>query len=113
GRISKASNSALALATGDYMVLLDGDDELTPHALYMVAKTINENRNLELIYSDEDKIDEEGNRYEPYFKTDWNIDLFYGQNMINHLGVYKLSLIQKTGGFRHEYEGSQDYDLAL
>lgn len=113
GRISHASNSALQLATGDYMVLLDADDELAPHALYMVARTINENKNLELIYSDEDKIDEQGNRYEPYFKTDWNKDLFYGQNMINHLGVYKLSLIKKTGGFRSEYEGSQDYDLAL
>ena len=113
GGISHASNSALELATGDYMVLLDHDDELVPHSLYLIAKAINENRKLQLIYSDEDKIDKFGNRYEPYFKTDWNKDLFYGQNMINHLGVYKLSLVRKVGGFRPEFEGSQDYDLAL
>ncbi|HKC36787.1 MAG TPA: glycosyltransferase, partial [Chitinophagaceae bacterium] len=113
GHISNASNSALELATGDYIVLLDQDDELRPHSLYMVAKVINENRKLELVYSDEDKIDEEGNRFDPYFKTDWNKDLFYGQNLICHLGVYKLSLIKKIGGFRPGYEGSQDYDLAL
>ena len=113
GHISKASNSALNAATGDYVVLLDQDDELRPHSLYMVAKAINENRDLEIIYSDEDKINERGERYDPYFKTDWNKDLFYGQNFINHLGVYKHSLIKKVNGFREGYEGSQDYDLAL
>lgn len=113
GHISIASNSAVAMASGDYIVLLDQDDELPPHCLYMVAKAINENRALELIYSDEDKIDEQGNRFDPYFKSDWNKDLFYGQNLISHLGVYKLSLIKKIGWFREGYEGSQDYDLAL
>lgn len=113
GHISNASNSALELATGDYIVLLDQDDEIPANCLYIVARTINDNRNLELIYSDEDKIDEMGNRFDPYFKTDWNIDLFYGQNMISHLGVYKHSLIKQIGGFRAGYEGSQDYDLAL
>ena len=113
GHISNASNSALELATGDFMVLLDQDDELPVHCLYMVAAAINKNKNLCIIYSDEDKIDENGNRFDPYFKTDWNKDLFYGQNMISHLGVYKLSLIKKIGGFRPGYEGSQDYDLAL
>ena len=113
GHISHASNSALQLATGDYMALLDQDDELRPHSLYMMAKAINNNENLGLIYSDEDKIDEQDNRFDPYFKTDWNPDLFYSHNMISHLGVYKLSLIKKIGGFRVDYEGSQDYDLAL
>jgi O-antigen biosynthesis protein len=113
GHISRASNSALELATGDYIVLLDQDDEILPHALYLVAKAINENQDIELVYSDEDKIDEKGNRFDPYFKTDWNRDLFYGQNMINHLGVFKYSLIKKIGGFRPNFEGSQDYDLAL
>ena len=113
GHISNASNSALDLATGDYIVLLDQDDELPRHCLYMAAEAINVNKDLELIYSDEDKIDEEGNRFDPYFKTDWNKDLFYGQNLISHLGVYKHSLIKKIGGFRPGYEGSQDYDLAL
>ena len=95
------------------MVLLDQDDELPVHCLYMVAAAINKNRNLGIIYSDEDKIDENGNRFDPYFKTDWNKDLFYGQNLISHLGVYKLSLIRKIRGFRVGYEGSQDYDLCL
>ncbi len=113
GHISEASNSALKLVSGDYIVLMDQDDELRPHSLYMVAKTIEQNRNLELIYSDEDKIDEQGYRFDPYFKTDWNKELFYGQNMISHLGVYKKSLIDKVSGFRKGYEGSQDYDLAL
>ncbi|MCS3799956.1 glycosyltransferase [Niastella sp. OAS944] len=113
GHISHASNSALELATGEYIALLDQDDELRPHSLYMVARAINENKDLKLIYSDEDKIDESGNRFDPYFKTDWNKDLFYGQNMVNHLAVYNLSLVNKIGGFRPGYEGSQDYDLAL
>ena len=113
GHISQASNSALSLAGGDYVALVDQDDELPPHSLYMVADAINKNKELELIYSDEDKIDEQGHRFDPYFKTDWNKDLFYGQNMISHLGVYKHSLIKKIGGFKTGYEGSQDYDLAL
>lgn len=113
GHISNASNSALKLATGEYIVLLDQDDELSVHCLYMVATTINKNKDLGIIYSDEDKMDEYGNRFDPYFKTNWNKYLFYGQNMISHLGVYKLSLIKKIGGFRVGYEGSQDYDLAL
>lgn len=113
GHISEASNSALQLAAGDFVVLLDQDDALPPHCLYMLAKTLNEKEDLEIIYSDEDKIDAYGSRFDPYFKSDWNKDLFYGQNLINHLGVYKHSLLKKIGGFRKGYEGSQDYDLAL
>jgi glycosyltransferase involved in cell wall biosynthesis len=113
GHICHSSNSALELATGDYIALLDHDDELRPHSLYMVAKAINENSEAAIIYSDEDKIDEDGIRFDPYFKTDWNKDLFYSQNMISHLGVYKRSLAKEIGGFRTGYEGSQDYDLAL
>jgi O-antigen biosynthesis protein len=113
GHISLASNSALELASGDFIALLDQDDELRPHSLYMAAKAINENRELALIYSDEDKIGEDDNRFTPYFKTDWNKDLFYGQNMINHLGIYKHALIKKIGGFRQGFEGSQDHDLVL
>ncbi len=113
GHISKASNTALELATGDYIVLLDQDDELRPHSLYMAAKAINNNNKLALIYSDEDKIDEKGARFDPYFKTDWNKDLFYGHNMVSHLGIYKHSLIKRIKGFRVGFEGSQDYDLAL
>ena len=113
GHISEASNSALRLASGEWVALLDHDDELAPHALYIVAKAINERPDAALFYSDEDKIDEEGHRYDPYFKPDWNPDLFYSHNLVTHLGVYKASLIREVGGFRKGFEGSQDYDLAL
>ncbi len=113
GHISKATNSALNIATGDYVALLDHDDELPPHALYMIAKAINENPVANIIYSDEDKIDEMGNRFGAHFKSDWNPDLLYSQNYISHLGVYKKDIIDAIGGFRVGVEGSQDYDLLL
>jgi len=113
GHISAASNSALELASGDFVALLDHDDELAEHALYMVAEEINSYRNADIIYSDEDKIDEAGKRFDPHFKSDWNPDLFYNQNFISHLGVYRTRLVRKVGGFRVGYEGSQDYDLCL
>jgi len=113
GHISAASNSALEFATGEYVVLLDHDDELAAHALYMVAEEINAHPEADLIYSDEDKLTEKGKRYEPYFKPDWNPDLFYSQNFVSHLGIYRASIVKKIGGFRPGYEGGQDYDLAL
>ncbi|WP_160160802.1 glycosyltransferase [Legionella sainthelensi] len=113
GHISESSNSALQLATGEFIALLDHDDELTEHALYKVAEELNDYPNAALIYSDEDKIDDYGTRCEPYFKSDWNPDLFYSHNFISHLGVYRRSLVNEIGGFRKGYEGSQDYDLAL
>ena len=113
GHISKASNSALYLATGDYIALLDHDDMLHESALLFVAKEINNYPNAKLIYSDEDKLSETGVRVDPYFKSDFNYDLFLSQNLISHLGVYKKSIVDEIGGFREGYEGSQDYDLAL
>lgn len=113
GHISAASNSALELAKGDWVILLDQDDLLHYAALANVAQKINKKPNVQLIYSDEDKIDEKGERFNPYFKSDWNIDLFYSHNMFSHLGCYKASLIRDVGGFRRGYEGAQDYDLAL
>ena len=113
GHISATSNSALELASGDYVALLDHDDVLPEHALFYVAQTIIKHPEVRLIYSDEDKIDETGRRYDPYFKSDWNPVLFCGQNMFSHLGVYQLALVRDVGGFREGYEGSQDYDLAL
>lgn len=113
GHISQASNSAIEIATGDFIVLLDHDDELPPHALYMVAEELNAHPDADVIYSDEDKIDEVGQRSAPYFKCDYNPDLFLSHNMISHLGVYRTSLVREVGGFRPEFDGSQDYDLAL
>ncbi|WP_288191383.1 glycosyltransferase family 2 protein [uncultured Phyllobacterium sp.] len=113
GHISAASNSALELATGEWTALMDQDDLLTPEALYYVFEAIECNPDAVLIYSDEDKIDEVGKRFSPYFKSDWNPDLFLSHNMISHLGVYKSDLVKSLGGFREGREGSQDYDLAL
>ncbi|NTW69869.1 MAG: glycosyltransferase [Chlorobiaceae bacterium] len=113
GHISEASNSALEIAVGEYIALLDHDDILHPQALYWNAKEIIEHPDAALIYSDEDKIDESGRRSGPYFKSDYNYDLFLCQNMISHFGIYHTPLIKTIGGFRKGLEGSQDYDLAL
>ena len=113
GHISAASNSALPLATGPFVALLDHDDLLPMHALYQVATTILAHPDVDIVYSDEDHIDDEGRRSHPYFKPDWNPDLMLGQNLISHLGVYRRTLVEHIGGFRIGFEGSQDYDLAL
>ena len=113
GHISAASNSALALATGEWLALFDHDDELPPHALAEIVLELGHDAGADLIYSDEDKIDEHGRRYDPYFKPDWNPDLFNAQNFISHLGAYRTSLVRDVGGFRIGYEGSQDWDLAM
>jgi O-antigen biosynthesis protein len=113
GHISAASNSALEVATGEWMALLDHDDLLAEHALALVAEAINDNPAAGLVYSDEDKIDEHGKRSTPYFKCAFNLDLLRSQNMICHLGAYRLDLVRDLGGFRLGFEGSQDYDLAL
>ena len=113
GHISAASNSALDLATGDFVALMDHDDRLPPHALYMVAAELARHPDADILYSDEDKIDADGERYDPHFKSGFNLDLLHGQNMVNHLGVFRRSLIEQAGGFRLGFEGSQDYDLTL
>jgi len=113
GHISNSSNSALELANGEWVALLDHDDLLNHHALFWTVDAINENPQAQLIYSDEDKIDGSGTRFEPYFKPDWNLDLLYSQNYFSHLGVYRKQLIDEVGGFRIGFEGSQDYDLLL
>lgn len=113
GHISAASNSALELATGEFIALLDHDDELAPNALFEVVASLNRNREVDLIYSDEDKIDEAGRRLEPYFKPDFLPDLYLGQNYTSHLSIYRAAVMRAVGGFREGYEGSQDWDLAL
>lgn len=114
GHISACTNSALSLARGDYIVLLDQDDLLPVHALERVAQTIAQHPEAGIIFSDEDRIDETGAKaLGAYFKPDFNYDLFLGHNLISHLGVYRRSLIEDIGGFKLGLEGSQDWDLAL
>lgn len=113
GHISAASNSALTLASGEFIALLDHDDVLHPLALWHIAKSINENPEVGILYSDEDKLSQAGERCNPYFKCDFNPELMLAHNMISHLGCYRKSLIDLVGGFREDFVGSQDYDLAL
>ena len=113
GHISQASNSALTLATGDYVALLDQDDTIPEHALVYVVEAINRRPDASIVYSDEDKIDEAGVRFSPSFKPDFNWELFLGQNLVSHLGIYSRLLVEQVGGFREGVEGSQDWDLAL
>lgn len=113
GHISAASNSALELVNGEFTALLDHDDELAEHALLTAAEAIGVDPDIDLIYSDEDLIDENGNRYSPTFKPDWSPDFFYSVNITTHLSVYRTEILRRIGGFRIGYEGSQDYDLAL
>lgn len=113
GHISEASNSAIAIATGEFIALLDHDDLLTPHALYKVVEFLNKYPDADMIYSDEDTIDDEGKLSSVFFKPDWCPDSFLSRMYTCHLGVYRRSLVQKIGGFRVGYGGSQDYDFVL
>lgn len=112
GHISASSNSALELATGEYVSFLDHDDVLAEDALYRVAVAL-ETDGADIVYTDHDKIDERDRRFDPYFKPEWDSDLLVGQNYLSHLVVYKAALVREVGGFRIGYEGSQDHDLAL
>jgi O-antigen biosynthesis protein len=113
GHISAATNSALGLATGEFVAFMDHDDLLCESALYEVAVEIAAHPDVDILYSDEDRIDDRGRRFSPYFKPDFNPELLLGQNMVNHLGVYRRQLIERIGGLREGFEGSQDYDLTL
>lgn len=110
--ISGASNEALSLATGDFINLLDNDDEIPSDAFYEIVKLLNKNRDLDLIYADEDKIDAKGRHYDPFFKPDWSPDLLFSFMYIGH-STYRKQLVKDVGGFRSKYDFSQDYDLAL
>jgi len=110
--ISAASNEALAMATGQFVALMDHDDELTPDALFQVVRAINE-QGAEFIYSDEDKLEMDGSFSEPHFKPDYALDMFLSQNYLSHLSVISRTLINQAGGFELGFEGAQDYDLYL
>ena len=113
GHISAASNSALEIATGEWIALLDHDDLLSEHALFWVADSINSHPQSRLIYSDEDKVDERGNRSMPFFKPSWSPHLMISQAYLGHLVCYQKTLIETVGGFNTELNGAQDYGLAL
>jgi GT2 family glycosyltransferase len=111
--IAAASNAALALATGEFVGFLDHDDELKANALFEVARLLNQRRDLDYIYSDEDKVELNGRLTSAFFKPDWSPDLLMSVNYVTHFSVYRTELLHQAGGLRSEYDGSQDYDLAL
>lgn len=114
GHISKATNSGLSIATGEFIGLLDCDDLLTPNALYEVVKLLNENSELDYIYSDEDKVTEDGKeRKDPFFKPDWSPDTFMSLMYTCHFSVFRKTIVDKLHGMRIGFEGCQDYDLVL
>lgn len=109
--ISENTNQALALATGEYIGLFDHDDMLTPDALYEIVKAIND-YDYDVLYTDEDKISEDSHDYKkPVFKPDYSPELLCANNYITHFFVAKKSIVDRLGGFRKEYDGSQDYDF--
>ncbi|MEQ9333688.1 glycosyltransferase [Thalassobaculum sp.] len=113
GHISAATNSALATAEGEWVAFLDHDDMLHPHALHHVAAEIVADPAVDLVFSDEDKIDETGSRFGPHFKPDFDPDRVLAQNYVCHLAVYRRALVDRVGGLRVGLEGSQDHDLLL
>src|SRR5579883_176712 len=113
GGISRATNAAWQLATGDYLCLLDHDDTLSPHALAWICETLDRHPEADLLYSDEDKIDAKGKRFDPFFKPDWSPDLLLSENYVCHLLTIRRDLAEKLGHLNPDCDGSQDYDLIL
>lgn len=113
GHISEASNSAIDIATGEYIVLMDNDDVIHPQALYKIVKAVNEKPTVGLVYSDEDKMELNDTRCDPIFKSDYSPDYLLSTNYFCHLTTIRTDLIKKVKGFRKGFEGSQDYDLFL
>ena len=113
GMISKSSNSALEIAKGEFVTLLDNDDLLESDALYYIVEALNNDSKLDMIYTDEDKLDFNGRKMEPHFKPDYSPDTLMSVNYICHLCCMRKSIVDKIGGFRSEFDGSQDYDLFL
>jgi GT2 family glycosyltransferase len=111
--IAAASNRALSMATGEFVGFLDHDDELKPNALFEIVKLLNRRRDLDFIYTDEDKRELDGRLSDPFFKPDWSPDLFLTTNYVTHFAVYRKELVDQLGRLRKGYDGSQDHDLAL
>ncbi|MDQ6655601.1 MAG: glycosyltransferase [Verrucomicrobiota bacterium] len=112
GGISAASNTGLAMAAGEWIGLLDHDDFLEPDALFRVAQLLQAHPDADVIYSDEDKLTEEGFDA-PLFKPDWSPDFFLSYNYICHFATLRRTLVDEVGGFRSDFDGAQDYDLLL
>ena len=113
GNISAATNSATELATGDIILFLDNDDELTPDALGEVALYFATHPATDFLYSDDDKIDTKGRRFSPQFKPEWSPELLLSYMYLGHLCAVKKQIFEQVGGMRLGFEGSQDYDFAL
>lgn len=113
GGISKNTNEALEMSTGQYIVLIDHDDLIPPFCLYEIVKSINENTEAEFIYTDEDNIDSNNERKNPHFKPDFSPDTLRSYNYICHLSVYSKKIIEKVGKFNESLDGAQDYDMIL
>ena len=113
GNISEATNSAIGIAQGEFILFMDNDDELHENAIYEVVQALNKDRTIDMLYSDEDKIDEENKRYNHHFKPDYSPEYLLSYNYINHLLVVRKTLVDKVKGFRQPYDGTQDYDFIL
>jgi GT2 family glycosyltransferase len=113
GGIVAASNDALKLATGEYVVLLDHDDSLSCDALQVVSDLLEYCPDTDYIYSNEDKVDQTGRHFDVFHKPSWAPERLLGQNYCCHLSVLRRSIVQEVGNFREGFEGSQDYDLIL
>lgn len=113
GGISRATQTGVEAATGEFIAFFDQDDLLRPHSLYSVVYYLQDHPDCGLIYTDEDKVDGEGERFEPYFKPDWNPELLTSQNYISHLSVVRKSVLDRAGALDPELDGAQDWDLML
>lgn len=111
--ISKTTNDALKMANGEFIALVDNDDVLSSDAFYQVVKALNKDKEIDFIYSDEDKLDLKGIRRDPNFKPDYSPDTLMSMNYICHLSVIRKKLVEQVGGFEIGLEGAQDYDLFL